>query len=54
MGAAGSEINYHEAGKRHPDTIAYKDEDVLATHGIMPQRITSVRVYWSEYCVGFE
>jgi len=45
---------YYEAGKKHPDTVAYKDEDVLATHGIMPKRITSVRVYWSEYCVGFE
>lgn len=53
MGATHS-VTYHEAGKKHPDTIAYKDEDVLATHGHMPQRITSVRVYWSEYCVGFE
>jgi hypothetical protein len=45
---------YHEAGKRHGDTKAYKDEDVLASHGHMPNRITAIRVWWSEYCVGIE
>ncbi|CAI2376048.1 unnamed protein product [Moneuplotes crassus] len=53
MGAA-STATYLEAGKKHPDTVAYKDSDVLATHGVMPTRITAIRVYWSEYCVGFE
>ncbi|CAI2375200.1 unnamed protein product [Moneuplotes crassus] len=53
MGGASS-IDYHEAGKKHPDTVAYKDEDVLASSGIMPKKITAVRVYWSEFCVGFE
>lgn len=53
MGGQESTV-YHEAGKRHGDTKAYKDEDVLASHGVMPNRITAVRVWWSEYCVGME
>jgi hypothetical protein len=53
MGAHESS-EYHEAGKHHADTTAYKDEDVLASHGYHPDKITAIRVYWSEYCVGFE
>lgn len=47
-------ITYGEAGMRHGDTVAYKDEDVLATVGKHPDRITAIRVWWSEYCVGIE
>jgi len=52
MGA--HESKYHEAGKHHPDTKAYKDEDVLASHGYHPDKLTTIRIFWSEYCVGFE
>lgn len=45
---------YCEAGKRHPDTTTYKDEDVLASHGHHPDKLTAIRVWWSEYMVGFE
>lgn len=47
-------IEYHEAGKTHPDTTVYKDEDVLASIGQHPKKITAIRVWWSEYMVGFE
>lgn len=50
----GSDASYHEAGKHHPDTTAYKDEDVLAAHGYNPDKLTTIRIFWSEYCVGFE
>jgi hypothetical protein len=53
MGSQSS-TTYAEAGKKHADTVAYKDEDVLASHGVMPKRITAIRVWWSEYMVGFE
>lgn len=53
MGGVES-ATYHEAGKRHADTKSYKDEDVLASHGYHPDRLSAIRVYWSEYCVGFE
>lgn len=46
--------NYHEAGKRHGDTKAYKDEDELTSHGHQPNKLTAIRVWWSEYMVGFE
>ena len=53
MGAHESTV-YHEAGKKHPDTKVYKDEDVLASHGHHPTKLTAIRVWWSQYMVGFE
>lgn len=50
----GSDFSYQEAGKRHGDTIAYKDEDVLATVGKVPQHISKIRIWYSDYIVGFE
>jgi hypothetical protein len=38
----------------HPDTSVYSDQDMLASHGYNPDRLTAVRVWWSEYLVGFE
>jgi len=54
MGATGSIYNYYEAGSHHPDTACYKDEDVLSAHGYHPDKITAIRIWWSEYLVGFE
>jgi len=53
MGGSES-VEYHEAGRKHGDTTAYKDEDVLASVGQHPKKITAVRVWWSQYMVGFE
>lgn len=53
MGSQSS-YSYHEAGKKHGDTKQYKDEDVLASHGHQPDKLTAIRVWWSEYMVGFE
>ena len=50
----GSSESYHEGGKHHGDTKQYKDEDVLASHGYNPDKLTAIRIFWSEYCVGFE
>ena len=53
MGQHGSS-QYHEAGKKHGDTKTFKDEDVLTSHGHVPNKLTAIRVWWSEYMVGFE
>ena len=53
MGESHS-TTYHEAGKRHGDTKSYKDEDMLTSHGHNPTKLTAIRVWWSEYMVGFE
>ena len=35
MGAETS-YTYYEAGKHHPDTSVYSDQDMLASHGYHP------------------
>ncbi len=47
---ASSNIDYYEAGMKHPDTVISKDKD----EDIELNKITSVKVHWSEYCVAFE
>lgn len=50
----GQEMTYHEAGKWHPDTIAYDDKNELAKIGKTPDRITQIRIWGSQYIVGME
>lgn len=50
----GKEYSYQEAGKWHPDTVAYNDETELKRIGKTPHRITQIRVWSSEYIVGME
>ena len=50
----GGNHTYLEAGKHHGDTVAYKDEDMLASIGKHPTRITAVRVWWDKFVVGME
>ena len=50
----GQELTYHEAGKWHKDTVAYNDKDELAKIGKVPNKITQIRVWGSEYIVGME
>lgn len=45
---------YHEAGKKHEDTKSYSDEEVLQSKGKKVNKLTRIRVWWSEYMVGFE
>ena len=53
MGGSSSHT-YLEAGKRHPDTKEYKDEDQLASIGKHPDTITQIRVWWQDFVVGME
>jgi hypothetical protein len=51
----GGSHDYLEAGKRHADTVAYKDEDMLSSVGHKhPDHITNIRIWWSEFVVGME
>lgn len=52
----GADFSYKEAGKHHADTIAYNDEDVLTSifGGNHPEHISQIRVWYSQYIVGFE
>ena len=52
----GGDFSYQEAGSHHPDTVAYDDEASLTAvfGGRHPERLTQVRVWYSEYIVGFE
>lgn len=52
MGSESSTTNL-KAGKEHSDTTTYKDSDSLS-QGNLPKKITKIRVWWSEFMVGFE
>lgn len=47
-------FTYQQAGKTHPDTQTYKDEEQLASIGRHPDHVTAIRIWWSEFVVGFE
>ena len=50
----GNDFKYQETGKRHPDTVSYDDQNELKKIGNHPNKITSIRVWSSEYIVGIE
>ena len=49
-----ADYNYHETGGHHDNTKTHEDGQVLADRGVMPRKITSLKIYWLKYCIGFE